>query len=161
MELNFAGDESVARDAAFIARIRAQLELAADVELKFAAINREADETRALLYDLILPVVVHGSEFGAADGVYVDEVARAELRFDARGALLQAAIQIQDEKHLHLVKDQIKKLAAQNAIYDASASAIPESEALVEMKKNWIVALDAQNRKRLKRAFMTYHFDRG
>ncbi len=152
MKLFFDGSASVARDPEFIARVRDALDLTGDVALEFAEIKPGA--ASELRYRVTLPVQISGADFGAADGVYVDEAAAALLVFDARGALMSFQVQIADEKHLRSVQAQIKKLAAADAIYAASPDEAIDSAALIALNKPWVVSADAAGRKRLKRAFI-------
>ncbi len=154
MKLRFAGDAVAAREAQFVERVRRALELPPDVELKLAGSRRGAKGDIALEYALTWPIQVQGAEFGAADGVFVDEAAVAELHFDTRGALIAHRVAPKDARHLESIKDNIRKLAAQDAIYVVPAGAPIDAGELLSAQKPWIVSPDARGRLRLKRAFI-------
>jgi hypothetical protein len=154
MELFFAGDADAARDVEFVARVRAALHLPADVQLECAGWVRDARGEITLTYDLALPVQIEGTEFGAASGTYVDEAAIARLRFGARGELASSEVVLKDERHLRLVKDQIRKLADADQIYVPDSGERIDPKALAQAHQPWFVGEDARGRKRLKRAYI-------
>ena len=153
MELHFDGNARAAHDASFLSRVRDQLQLPPDVPLEFAALEN-AGGGIVLRYDLILPQAVRGAEYGAADGVFVDEAAVALLRFRMDGELESEQIELKDEKHFQAVQAQIRKLAAADAIYSAAPNETIDPSALIAQGKPWMVSPDAAGRKRLKRAFI-------
>jgi hypothetical protein len=142
--LHFAGDANAARDAAFVERVRAAFGLSPDAPLELQRAEQNAQGEWTLEYAATQYVAVDGAEFGAANGVIVDERASVHLRFDTRGALVSSQVQLVDERHLQLVKDQIRKLAAADQIDPAPTNAPP--------RRAWYVETDARRRKRLKRA---------
>ncbi len=154
MKLHFAGSADAARDAQFIARVGAALQLPPDVALELADWSRGARDEITLTYDLTVPVQIEGPEFGAASGAYVDEAAVARLRFDARGALVASEIVLKDERHLKLVKDQITKLADADQIYVPDPGEKIDPKVLAQARHPWFVYEDARGRKRLKRAYI-------
>ncbi|MBI5304518.1 MAG: hypothetical protein HY868_20460 [Chloroflexi bacterium] len=147
-------DANLARDASFIEQVKAALSLPADAELELQNIARGAAGGAAVHYAVTLPVVLTGAEFGAANGVSVDERVSATLNFDARGALASSQVSPVDERHLRLVKDNVRKLAAADEIFLASPGEAVDTDALRAKRQPWYVETDAHARKRLKRAYM-------
>ncbi len=146
-------DSDAARDAGFIERVRAALGLPPDAPLEFEGVTQNAQGARAVRYTAS-QMKLDGAEFGAANGVTVDERANVSLQFDARGALVSSQIAPADERHLQLVKDQIRKLAAADQIYLTAPGEAIDPDALRVQRKPWYVQTDAQGGKRLKRAYM-------
>ncbi len=146
-------DPDAARDAGFIERVRAALGLPAGVSLEFTHATEGAQGERAVEYSAT-QMKLDGAEFGAANGVTVDERATVSLRFDARGALIASQLTPVDPRHLQLVKDQVRKLAAADEIYLAAPGEKIDPDALRAKGKPWYVEIDAQGVKRLKRAYM-------
>lgn len=142
-----------ARDPDFIERVKAALSLPQDAQLELQAATQNAQGERAIEYSAT-QMKLEGAEFGAANGVSVDERAVVSLQFDARGALVAFQINPMDERHLKLVKDQVRKLAVADEIYLAAPGEAIDPDALRAKRKPWYVATDAQGRKRLKRAYM-------
>lgn len=158
-ELHFAGDPEAARAADFISRARAALRLPDDAQLQLKDARQDTQGGHHLEYQVTLPVEIKGEEFGPANGVTVDEPVTASLKFDRKGTLASSQVGPIDQRHLQLVKDQIKKLAAAGEISspqagEASRGSFAMSEGKVTQRKPWRVETDAQGRKRLKRAFI-------
>lgn len=154
MGLQFAGDADAARDAAFLERVKAALGLRPGSQLELQSATQDKQGKRTIEYTVTQPVTIQGKEFGAADGVVVDERMIASLRFDARGALVSSKLSPIDARHLQLVKDQIRKLAQVDEIYLAQPNQKIDTDALRAQRKPWYVEVDAQGRKRLKRAYI-------
>lgn len=154
IELHFAGDAHAARDADFIEHVKTALALPADAQLELQSATRNAQGERAVAYAVTQAVELQGAEFGAANGVVVDESASVSLRFDARGALVSSQVAPIDERHLRLVKDQVRKLAAADEIFRASPGEAIDTDVLRVKRKPWYVETDAQGRQRLKRAYI-------
>jgi hypothetical protein len=76
------------------------------------------------------------------------------LQFDASGARVSSQVSSLDERRLRLTKDNLRKLAASDAIYLAAPGEAIDTDALRAQRKTWYVETDAQGHKRLKRAFM-------
>lgn len=158
-ELRFAGNPESAREADFVARARAALRLPDDAQLQLKDAHHDTQGGHRLEYQVTLPVEIKGEEFGPANGVTVDEPVTASLQFDPKGALASSQVSDIDQRHLQLVKDQIKKLAAAGEIAPPSADqptrgALSLAEGTDAKRKPWRVETDAQGRKRLKRAFI-------
>jgi len=153
MALKFTGDAIAARDAGFIERVKNALGLLPDARLELQSATQNAQGERAVEYSAA-QIKLQGAEFGAADGVTVDERAIVSLHFDMRGALVSSQITPVDERHLRLVKDQVKKLAAADEIYLAAPGEEIDIDALRAKRKPWYVETDEQGRKHLKRAYM-------
>jgi hypothetical protein len=151
-ELRLA-DLETARAAGLIEQVKAALDLPADAQLQLKTIARDANGAQ-VEYDITLPVRIVGAEFGAANGVTVDERVRASLRVDATGARVATQITPLDERHLRLTKDNLRKLAAADAIYLAAPDETIDADALRARHKSWYIQTDAQGLKRLKRAFI-------
>ena len=145
-------DENTARDEKFIAQVRAALDLPANAYLELQTIAADARGGWQVEYAITLPIEIRGGEFGIANGVIVDERVSAILLFDARGALVSSQLSPVDARHLHLVKDQIKKLAATDQIFLASSGETLDSTRA--QRKPWQIIADEQGHKRLKRAFI-------
>jgi hypothetical protein len=152
-ELRLAGLDT-ARDAGFIEQVKVALGLPADAQLQLQKVERSAQGGAVVEYAATLAVQIVGAEFGAADGVTVDERVTASLQFDAAGAHVAARVSPLNERHLQLTKDNLRKLAAADAIYRASPDEAIDSAALRAQRKSWYVETDAQGHKRLRRAFM-------
>jgi hypothetical protein len=145
-ELRLTENADNARDANFIERVKAALNLPSDSPLEFRqAIPAGRDGTR-VEYSTVESVVVHDADLGIASGVTVDERASVQLHFDASGALVSHQLTLSDERHLQLVKDNIRKLAAADEI------ALTPQDPVDTKSKPWYIETDAQGRKRLKRA---------
>lgn len=142
-----------ARDPGFVERVRGALNLPPTAQLELQSATQTAQGEHAVEYSAT-QMKLEGAEFGAANGVTVDERASVSLRFDARGALVSSQLEPIDEQHLRLVKDQVRKLAAADQIYLAAPGESIDVDALRARRKPWYVETDAQGRKRLKRAFM-------
>ncbi|MGE5263322.1 MAG: hypothetical protein ACM3S0_08070 [Acidobacteriota bacterium] len=158
-ELRFAGNPEAAREADFVARARAALRLPEDAQLQLKDAHQDTQGGHHVEYQVTLPVEIKGEEFGPANGVTVDEPVTASLQFDPKGALASSQVSAIDQRHLQLVKDQIKKLAAAGEIAPPSADrpsrgALSLAEGTDANRKQWRVETDAQGRKRLKRAFI-------
>ncbi|MDE3088904.1 MAG: hypothetical protein KGJ80_05925 [Chloroflexota bacterium] len=146
-------DPGAARDAGFIERVKAAVGLPADAQLELQSAAQSAGGERIVKY--AAPVLkLDGAEFGAANGVVVDERVTVSLRFDARGALASSEVAPIDERHFHLVKAQVSKLAAADEIYLAAPGESIDTDALRARRKPWYVETDARGRKRLKRAYV-------
>ena len=152
VELRLAEMDS-ARDPGFIERVKVALNLPATAQLELQSATQLAPGGHAVEYSS-RQMKLTGAEFGAADGVAIDERAKVALQFDARGALVSSQIDPTDEQHLRLVKDQVRKLAAVDQIYRAAPGESINVDALRAQRKPWYVETDAQGSKRLKRAFM-------
>ena len=152
VELRLTGADA-ARDPGFIENAKAALNLPATAQLELQSATQIAPGERVVEYSAS-QLKLRGAEFGAADGVTVDERAMVSLRFDARGALVSSQIEPIDEQHLRWVKDQVKKLAAAEQIYLATPGESINVDALRARRKPWYVETDAQGSKRLKRAYM-------
>jgi hypothetical protein len=146
-------EPDAARDAGFIERVRTALGLPPDAPLEFESVTQNAQGARTVEYSAT-QIKLDGAEFGAANGVTMDERAAVSLQFDARGALVSSQVTPVDERHLQLVKDQVRKLAAADQIYLAAPGEAINPDALRAQRKPWYVETDAQGRKRLKRAYM-------
>ncbi len=146
-------EPDAARDAGFIERVRAALDLPPDAPLEFVDVTQNAQGARTVEYSAT-QIKLDGAEFGVANGVTIDEPAAVSLQFDARGALVSSQVTPVDERHLQLVKDQVRKLAAADQVYRAAPGEAIDSDALRAQRKPWYVEKDAQGRKRLKRAYM-------
>lgn len=143
-----------AREPAFIAQVKQALNLPADAELQIQNIARGAGAGGSVDYAVTMPVELRGAEFGAANGIAVDEQVTASLEFDARGQLVRSRVSPIDERHLQMVKDNVRKLAAADQIYLAAPNEEIDSDMLRAKRKPWYVVTDAQARKRLRRAYM-------
>jgi hypothetical protein len=152
-ELRLA-DLETARDAGFVEQVKAALDLPADAQLQLQNVARGAQGGAVVEYRVTLPIQIVGAEFGAANGVTVDERVNALLHFDANGACVSSQVSPLDERHLRLTKDNLRKLAASDAIYLAAPGAVVDSDVLRAQRKSWYVETDAQGHKRLKRAWM-------
>ncbi len=148
-ELRLAGLDA-ARDPNFIAQVKTALHLPAEVQLELQNVSGDPQGERAVEYAATQTVHLNGAEFGAADGVAVDERGTVSLRFDGRGRLVASQVSPIDRRHLELVQDQIRKLAAADQIDPAPPGDVP-----VNRRRPWYVESDDHGRKRLKRAFMT------
>ncbi|MCI0477188.1 MAG: hypothetical protein L0Y55_13145 [Anaerolineales bacterium] len=146
-------DLDTAREAGFVKQVKAALDLPGDAQLQLKNIARDA-RGAVVEYVVTLPIRIVGAEFGAANGVTVDERVDALLRFDANGARVLSQVSPLDERHLRLTKDNLRKLAASNAIYLAAPDETIDPDALRAQRKSWYVETDAQGHKRLKRALM-------
>jgi hypothetical protein len=142
-----------ARDLGFIERVKVALNLPATAQLELQSATQLAQNEHTVEYSAS-QMKLNGAEFGAADGVTVDERAKVALRFDVRGALVSSQIDPMDEQHLRLVKDQVRKLAVADQIYLAAPGESINVDALRAQRQPWYVETDAQGSKRLKRAFM-------
>lgn len=142
-----------ARDPGFVERAKTALNLPATAQLDFQSATQTAQDEHAVEYSAN-QMKLSGTEFGAADGVTVEERARVILQFDAHGALVSSQVSPVDEQHLRLVMDQVRKLAAADQIYLAAPSESINVDALRAQRKSWYVETDAQGGKRLKRAYM-------
>ncbi|MBM3129875.1 MAG: hypothetical protein FJ009_14780 [Chloroflexi bacterium] len=151
-ELRLANLET-ARDPGFIEQVKTALDLPADAQLQLKHSARAAAGA-VVEYDVTLPVRIVGAEFGAADGVTVDERVRALLRFDANGARVASQVSPPDRRHLRLVKDNLRKLAAANAIYLAAPDETIDPDALRARRQTWYIQADARGQKRLRRALI-------
>jgi hypothetical protein len=145
-DLRFAGDANAARATDYIARARSMLSLPQDSQLELIRVAPDAPGGHLIEYAVTVPVEIHGTEFGVADGVTVDERVTATLRFDGQGKLVSSQVSSIDQHHLDLVKDQIKKLAAADEIGAAGEQRPADSH-----RKLWRLENDAQGHKRLKR----------
>lgn len=146
-------DPDTARDASFIAQVKAALAVPADAPAQLKTITR-APNGIEIEYDITLPICIVGAELGAANGVTVDERVTARLRFDAQGACVSAQLSQPDERRLRAVKDNVRKLVAHDAIYLAATSGTIDPNVLRAQRKAWYIQTDAQGRKRLRRAFI-------
>ncbi len=142
-----------ARDPGFIERVQAALGLPTDAPLELQSATQNAEGERTVGYSAV-EMKLEGAEFGAANGVTVDQRASVSLTFDARGALVSSQMTLVDERHFRLVKDQVRNLAAADEIYPAAPGEAIDPDALRAKRQSWYVETDAQGRKRLKRAFM-------
>ena len=147
-------EADAARSPDFSKQVQAALKLPDDARLELQNVAQGAHGELNVMYAATMPIEVQGAEFGNANGVMVDEPMSVSLRFDARGALVSSQVAPADDHHLRLVKDQIKKLAAADQIYPASPSESIDTDALRAQRKPWYIEMDAQGRKRLKRAYM-------
>lgn len=147
-------DLETARDARFIEQVKVALRLPADAQLQLQNIARGVQGGVVVEYTAILPIQIVGAEFGAANGVTVDERVNVLLHFDAKGTRISSKVGSLDERHLRLTKDNLRKLAASNAIYRASVGERIDTDVLRAQGKSWYVETDAQGRKRLKRAWI-------
>lgn len=145
-ELRLIGNADSARDANFIERVVAALNLPSDMSLEFRRAIPAAHGGTRVEYSAVESIVVQDADLGIANGVTVDERASVELLFDANGAFLSHQLKLSDERHLELVKDNIRKLAAADEI------ALTAQDRLDIKRKSWYIETDAQGRKRLKRA---------
>jgi hypothetical protein len=147
-------DANAARDAAFIAQVKAALKLPDDAQIELENVARGAAGGVAVNYAITMPIELQGVEFGVANGISVDERVTATLNFDARGALVSSQKTSIDERHLRLVKDHVRKMVANDEIYIASPGEEVDTDALRSKRKPWYVETDQNARKRLKRAYM-------
>jgi hypothetical protein len=143
-ELKWTGIADSARDANFIASVKAVLNLPTKVPFEFQSIVPMANGGATINYATLESIVVQDADLGIARGVTLEERATVELQFGADGALSAYQIKLSDARHLELVKDNIRKLAATNAIAQT-----PQD------RKPWYIETDAQGRKRLKRAHIS------
>lgn len=146
--LHFARASNSALDADFLTRVRRLLQLPQAAQLQLEGIDDGSEGGCSIRYTITIPVKLIGSEYGIADGVTVDERAFARLSFDAGCRLISSRLDGIDERHLELVRDQVKKLAASGQI----ASTRPEATAAGHQP--WYLEADAQGVKRMKRARM-------
>lgn len=144
-DLHFTGDAATAREPDFVAGVRAALHLPHDAPLSFDRVTQDEQGGHVLEYSTTVPVTLGGEQFGTANGVSVDEAGTAHVKFDASGALVSAEVSQTDPRHLQLVQDQVKKLAAADKIARA-----PE----LAPGKPWYVETEKDGRKRLKRSFI-------
>lgn len=133
-----------ARDAGFIERVKAALDLPADAQLQLQSVVPGADGVAVVEYAVTLPIPIVGAEFGAANGVTVDERVNARLCLDANGAPISSRVSPIDERHLRLTKDHLRKLAASDAIYLTAPGEAIDADALRAQRKSWYVETDAQ-----------------
>jgi hypothetical protein len=147
--LRFTGDAANVRSDAFIANARAALKLPGDARLEFVRASDDAQGGHTLVYSVGATVMLQGSEFGLANGVTVDDPLTATLVFDRRGELSSAQARADDPKHLALIKDQVRKLAAAGEIGSVPREKGPDGRA-----KPWYIETDAQGHRRLKRALI-------
>lgn len=147
-ELHFDPDSDSALEADFLARVRKLLRLPLEAQLQLAGIHADSERGCSIEYAVTMPVQLHGAEYGMADGVIVDEQTAARLSFDAMGNLISSHFDGIDPRHLELVRDQVRKLAASGQIASTRLEATPGSG------KPWYLEKDAQGVKRLKRARM-------
>ncbi len=152
-ELRLA-DLETARAAGFVEQVKAALDLPADAQLQLQNVARGAHGGAVVEYAVTLPIQIVGAEFGAANGVTVDERVNASLQFDASGARVSSRVSPLDERHLRLTKDNLRKLAASDAIYLAKPGEAIDPDVLRAQRKSWYVETDAQGRRRIKRALM-------
>jgi hypothetical protein len=144
-DLVFARNTDSALSAHFLTRVRTLLRLPPQAQLQLSGIHDDPAGGSSVEYGVTIPVQLHGAEYGIADGVTVDEQTSASLSFDAAGKLISSRLDGISERHLQLVRDQVKKLAASDQI----ASTQPEAN------KPWYLEKDTQGVTRLKRAHMT------
>lgn len=146
-------DLETARDAGFVEQVKAALGLPADAQLQLQNVARAAQGAAVVEYAVTLPVQIVGVEFGATNGVTVDERLNALPYSGANGARVWSQVSPLDEWHLRLTKDNLRKLAASDAIYLAASGEAIDTDALRAQRKSWYVETDTQGRKRLKRAY--------
>ncbi len=143
--LHFTGDAATAREVEFVAGVRAALHLPHDAPLSLDRVLQDDQGGHVLEYSTTVPVTLGGEQFGTANGVSVDEAGIARVKFNASGALVSAEVTPADPRHLQLVQDQVKKLAAADQIARAREQA---------PGKPWYVETEKDGRKRLKRSFI-------
>ncbi len=141
--LHFTGDAATARGTDFLAGVRAALHLPHDAPLSLDRVTQDDQGGHVVEYSTTVPVTLGGEQYGTANGVSVDEPGVARVRFDASGALVSSEVVPTDSRHLQLVQDQVKKLAATDQIARAPEPA---------PGKPWYVETEKNGRKRLKRA---------
>lgn len=147
-------DPARAHEPDFIAQVKTALNLPDDAQLELQNVARGAAGGAALEYAVTVPIELRGDEFGAADGVSVDERVTATLNFDARGVLALADVSPIDERHLQSVKTNVRKLAAAEQIERVSPNESLGTSKTRAPRKPWYIATDADGRKRLRRALM-------
>ncbi len=147
-ELHLIRDSHSALEADFLMRVRKLLRLPMEAQLQLAAIHDNPIGGCSIEYTVQVPVQLDGPEYGIADGVTVDEQTSARLAFDATGKLVSSHLNGIDERHLQLVRDQVKKLAASGQI------AATRPEATSGGDEPWYVEKDMQGVRRLKRTRM-------
>ena len=153
-KVQFAGDIRTASSPEFIARIKLALGLPVGARLDMPSQRRGPRGEALVDYAVLVPIKIEGAEFGVANGVTVDERVTAELRFDSRGELVSFHTTPVDERHLHSVKDHLRKLAAADQIYLGSPGELVDPDKLRSLHKPWYVEMDADAFKRIKRAYI-------
>ena len=146
-------DPSTAREAGFVEQVKAALHLPADARLELQSAAQNAQGETVVTYAVTLPIQIGGAEFGAAGGVSVDERVIASLRF-VHDALVSSEVSLIDERHLRLVKDQVRKLVAADEIYVASPGEAVDQAELIVRKQPYYIAYDEAGNKRIRRAFI-------
>ncbi len=149
-ELHLGKDPNSAREEAFLAGVRALLRLPSQAHLQLLSSHVDSHGGHAVEYTVTVPIRLHGPEYGVADGVTVDEQTSAQLNFDAAGKLVSSHLAPIDERHLQLVQDQVKKLAAADQI-----APVPPNRGSGSKDKPWFLERDPQGVSRLKRAHMS------
>jgi hypothetical protein len=153
-KLQFAGDIHTANSAEFIEQVKQSLGLPPGARLQLSNQKRGTQGEALLEYAVTVPIRIEGSEYGAANGITVDERVTAELRFDSRGKLESGHATAIDERHLRSVKDNLRKLVAADQIYLATQGEKIDPEKLRSQHKPWYVETDVDACMRLKRAYM-------
>jgi hypothetical protein len=142
-----------ARDPAYIERVKLMLELPDDAGLELLQMSRDSSG-ELLEYVYNQPIVLRGPEYGAADGVTIEEPTLVRLRFDDRDRLVSSQVDIRNTRHLQLVQDQIRKLSAADMISPAAKGMGEPESARETQPRPWYVELDSRGRKHLKRAYI-------
>jgi hypothetical protein len=153
-KLQFAGDIRVASSAEFMEQVKQTVGLPSSACLQLSNQKRGTQGEALLEYAGTVPIRIEGKEFGAANGVTVDERLTVELRFDLRGKLESSHATAIDERHLRSVKDNLRKLATADQIYLAKPGEKIDTEKLRAQHKPWYVETDGDACKRLKRAYI-------
>ncbi len=146
-ELRFVMNANSPVEPDFLAGVGKLLRLPRQAQLQLAGVHAEPEGACSIEYRVVVPVRLEGPEYGIADGATVDEQSSVRLSFDVRGKLLSSHFNGIDDRRVALVRDQVKKLAAQGQI----ASTRPEASS---QAKPWYIEQDPQGIKRLKRAQM-------
>ncbi len=147
VELWFGRDSNIALEPDFLIRVRELLQLPQHAQLELAGIQADSKGGCSIEYAIAIPIQLCGREYGIADGVVVDERSTAKLSFDGTGKFISSSFDGTDERHLKLVRDQVRKLAASDQIAPTRPEATSGS-------KPWYLEKDSQGVRRLKRAQM-------
>ncbi len=130
------------------------LDLTPDAQLHVENVTRTARGTR-IDFSYTQRVVLDDNTLCDVAGICVDLRAQGELKFNARGELVQAHVEPADPRQLRAIADHVSKLVANGEVYVPKPGEQIDTEQLRRQGKAWYVEQDAHGYKHLKRAWIS------
>lgn len=133
---------------------RPVLELPPDAKLRVENVTQTTRGTR-IDFSYTMSVALEDGEVQEMGGIRVEVSSHGDLKFNARGSLIDYDVEPADPRQLRAISDHVNKLVANGQIYIARAGEQIDPDKLRAQGKDWYIVEDEHGQKRLCRALIS------